>query len=202
MKIYFDGDSFTRGVELVNQTENRFSRLISDHYNTQEYNFSDAGACNGAIVRRLVVENNIKEYDLAVIQMTLPVRMEYYDGKQYKNIRAKDFHEWKQFYLRNIYHDKFGSDYEYLYYRAIKDHCNANGTPLIITTNRSYKRQGVSWGVAELGKAPLNKRTNFDLYLDSKEYPRAKHGHPNKEGHRMIADDIIKLIDPICCKDS
>jgi len=195
MRIYFDGDSFTRGVELIDQTENRFSRLISDHYNTQEYNFSDAGACNGAIARRLVVENNIKEYDLAVIQMTLPVRMEYYDGKQYKNIRAKDFHEWKQFYLRNIYHDKFGSDYEYLYYQAIKDHCNANGTPLIITTNRSYKRQGVSWGVAELGKAPLNKRTNFDLYLDSKEYPRAKHGHPNKEGHRMIANDIIKLID-------
>jgi hypothetical protein len=185
MRIYFDGDSFTRGVELINQTENRFSRLISDHYNTQEYNFSDAGACNGAIVRRLVVENNIKEYDLAVIQMTLPVRMEYYDGKQYKNIREKDFVEWKQFYLKNIYHDKFGSDYEYLYYRAIKDHCNAKGTPLIITTNRSYKRHST----------PSNKRTNFDLYLDSKEYPRAKKGHPNQEGHRMIADDIIKLID-------
>ena len=193
MRIYFDGDSFTRGVELIDQTENRFSRLISDHYNTQEYNFSDAGACNGAIARRLVVENNIKEYDLAVIQMTLPVRMEYYDGKQYKNIRGKDFFEWKQFYLRNIYHDKFGSDYEYLYYRAIKDHCNAKGTPLVITTNRSYKKRH---------STPLNKRTNFDLYLDSKKYPRAKHGHPNKEGHRMIADDIIKLIDPICCKDS
>lgn len=189
MRIYFDGDSFTRGVELINQTENRFSRLISDHYNTQEYNFSDAGSCNGAIVRRLVVENNIKEYDLAVIQMTLPVRMEYYDGKQYKNIRGKDFFEWKQFFLRNIYHDKFGSDYEYLYYRAIKDHCNAKGTPLVITTNRLYKKQGV----ARIGK--LNKRANFDLYLDSKEYPRSKHGHPNKEGHRMIADDIIKLIE-------
>ena len=94
-----------------------------------------------------------------------------------------------QFFLRNIYHDKFGSDYEYLYYRAIKDHCNAKGTPLVITTNRLYKKQGV----ARIGK--LNKRANFDLYLDSKEYPRAKHGHPNKEGHRMIADDIIKLIE-------
>ena len=88
--------------------------------------------------------------------------------------------------MRNIYHDKFGSDYEYLYYRAIKDHCNAKGTPLVITTNRSYKKRHAT---------PINKRTNFDLYLDSKKYPRAKHGHPNKEGHRMIADDIIKLIE-------
>tara|TARA_R100001510_G_C7508274_1_gene109005 strand:+ start:105 stop:260 length:156 start_codon:yes stop_codon:yes gene_type:complete len=38
-----------------------------------------------------------------------------------------------------------------------------------------------------------DKRINFDLYLD--KYPSANFGHPNEEGHRMIADDIIKIIE-------
>ena len=199
MKIYFDGDSFTRGDELIDPNKCRFSRLISDHYKTEEYNFSEDGNCNGAIVRRLIVENNIKEYDLAVIQMSLPVRMEYYNGKKYKNLREKDFMEWKRFYLKHIYHDTFGNDYEYLYYMAIKNHCGINNVPLVITTNRSYKK----YRIDDLRRkfkhrhSPSDERTNFDLYLDSSRYPRAKRGHPNREGHRMIADDLIGIIDKL-----
>ena len=196
MKIYFDGDSFTKGVELIDQTENRFSRLICDHYKTEEYNFSESGSGNGAIVRRLVVANNIKEYDLAVIQMALPVRMEYYNGKKYKNLRGRDFFEWKQFYLRHLYHDKLGNDYEYLYYRAIKDHCIVNNIPLVITTNRSYKFYHFPQKLKHK-HLPSDKRANFDLYLDSRKYPRAKLGHPNEKGHRLIADDLIGIIDKL-----
>jgi len=194
MKIYFDGDSFTKGVELYNQTQHRFSRLISDHYKNKEYNFSYAGSSNGAIVRRLIVENNIKEYDLAVIQMSLPMRLEYYDGMRYTNLREKDFKGWKEFYLKRIYHEKYGNDYEYLYYQAIKNHCSVNNIPLVITTNRSYKKyKENSTGMVFRKMLPSDKRANFDLYLDT--YPRAKMGHPNEDGHRMIADDIIKIIE-------
>ena len=196
MKIYFDGDSFTKGTELIDRDKTRFSRLISDYYKTQEYNFAESGSCNGGIVRRLVVENNIKEYDLAVIQMSLPVRIEFYDGKKYKPLRERDFMEFKRFYLKNVYHDKFGNDYEYIYYQAIKDHCSVNNIPLIITTNRSYKHNHRPMKLKHK-HLPSDKRVNFDLYLDSRKYPRAKFGHPNKEGHRLIADDLIGIIDKL-----
>ena len=178
MKIYFDGDSFTRGCELLNYTESRFSRLISDHYNAEECNFAVNGSGNSTIARRLIVENNIKRYDLAIIQMSLPSRSEYYNGSEYKRLHKLA----REYYKINVYHDQFGKDYEYLYYKAIKDHCKLRNIPLVITTNRSYKSE----------EANSDQRINFNLNLN--KYPRAKYGHPNETGHRMIADDIIKII--------
>ena len=78
MKIYFDGCSWTKAGHL--KLEERFSRLVSDHFGAEECNYSKAGGSNDRIIRNLIVENNIEEYDLAVIQMTYPARTEYYTG--------------------------------------------------------------------------------------------------------------------------
>ena len=77
--IYFDGCSWTRGAELELPESERFSKLLSDHYDCIETNFSKAGGSNDRIVRNLIVENNIKSmYDLAIIQMSYPARTEFY----------------------------------------------------------------------------------------------------------------------------
>ena len=80
MKIYFDGCSWTKGSHLKNNLEERFSRLVCDHFGAEEYNIAKGGGSNDRIIRNLIVENNIEEYDLAVIQMTYPARTEYYSG--------------------------------------------------------------------------------------------------------------------------
>ena len=80
MKIYFDGCSWTKGGNLNNKLEERFSRLVSDHFGAEETNLASSGGSNDKIIRNLIVESNIEEYDLAVIQMTYPARTEYYSG--------------------------------------------------------------------------------------------------------------------------
>ena len=72
MKIYFDGCSWTKGAELENPEEERYSKLICNHLGAEETNLSMSGGSNDRIVRQLLVEINIEEYDLAIIQMTFP----------------------------------------------------------------------------------------------------------------------------------
>ena len=79
MKIYFDGCSWTKGAELENFEEERYSRLICNELGAEETNLAMNGGSNDRIIRNLIVENNIEEYDLAVIQMTFPARTEYYN---------------------------------------------------------------------------------------------------------------------------
>ena len=68
MKIYFDGCSRTWGGELENREQERFSSLICKKLDAEEYNISRGGASNERIVRQLLVENDITDYDLAIIQ--------------------------------------------------------------------------------------------------------------------------------------
>ena len=88
MKIYFDGCSWTCGEELENRQEQRYSRMIANDLGAEESNFSTSGASNDRMVRNLMVENNIEDYDLAIIQMTFPARTEYDSGikKDPKNL--------------------------------------------------------------------------------------------------------------------
>ena len=91
MKIYFDGDSWTHGGELDKKGREylRYSRLVSKKLGAVEYNFSQCGASNYKIVRRLLIDHDISEYDIAIIQMTYPERLEYYD-KKWKTISIVD----------------------------------------------------------------------------------------------------------------
>ena len=43
MRIYFDGCSWTKGEELENQEEDRFSRLVANHFDAEEYNIAIRG---------------------------------------------------------------------------------------------------------------------------------------------------------------
>ena len=89
MKIYFDGCSWTQGDELQNPEEERFSKVICDKLGAEETNLAIGGGSNDRIVRNLLVENNIEDYDLAVIQMTFPARTEYYDDQWVKVSRNR-----------------------------------------------------------------------------------------------------------------
>ena len=94
MKIYFDGCSWTKGEELIHEEQERYSKLICDDLGAEETNLSIKGGSNNRIVRNLLVENNIEDYDLAIIQMTFPVRTEYFD-KDWVRVNPKNnFTKW------------------------------------------------------------------------------------------------------------
>ena len=201
MRIYFDGDSFTYGKRLVDPANSRFSKLIANHFNAEECNFSIGGASNQRIQRQLILDNKIEEYDLAIIQMTFRSRFEYYDRikrkfslvnqakcrtyphqKIFMNEEHRPF--WQHYY-EHIYDDEFGRASEEIIFKSIEDHCAIMGVPLVIVTNDE------------------SSRLPFDYCMSWKKLPRAmiiedghkkQSYHPNEEGHMLICEQIIDIV--------
>ena len=195
MKIYFDGCSWTKAGHL--KLEERFSRLVSDHFGAEECNYSKAGGSNDRIIRNLIVENNIEEYDLAVIQMTYPARTEYYNQdwikvnpkhnysrwlnrKKDKRVNIDKLGEkfteyqrfWKEYYT-GVISKTFITTKEKIHYQTIQNHCEVKKVPLILLTINQ-------WTVTSA----------HQLNVPTLQYHR--YGHPTKESHRVIANYILK----------
>jgi len=191
MKIYFDGCSRMWGGELENREQERFSALICKKLDAEEYNISRGGASNERIVRQLLVENDITDYDLAIIQMTYPSRTEYFYQK-WRGVSIQHTQLWKPwkkkkkrfehedfwtYYYDKIYCEYHGSIKERITYQIIKNHCEVNNVPLILMTNNNWDTD-----------------LKFDIELEHTKYPRAPAHHPNAKGHQIIAEDILSLL--------
>ena len=197
MKIYFDGCSWTKGEELEYPKEERYSKLICDDLKAEEYNFASNGGSNDRIVRNLLVEHNIEEYDLAVIQMTYPARTEYYNQdwikvnpkhnysrglnrKKEKKVNIDNLSEkfteyqrfWKEYYT-GVISKTFITTKEKIHYQTIQNHCEVKKVPLILLTINQ-------WTVTSA----------HQLNVPTLKYHR--YGHPTKESHRVIANYILK----------
>ena len=193
MKIYFDGSSWMTGVELEDRSK-RYSTLISKHLGAEEYNIASGGASNNRIVRQLVTENDIADYDLAIIQMSMAMRWEFYDDTQMEWVQLrpitkpseKEHKKWLRYYYGQMYSDHFGTTYEHMFSQLVRDHCKVKGTPLILLTNRHA--DGFKYTTS-----PTNFK--FDLDISDPKYPHARKGHPSEEGHQMICNDILDLLE-------
>jgi len=195
MRIYFDGCSWTKGEELVHPEQERFSKLICDELGAEETNLSIKGGSNDRIVRNLLVENNIEDYDLAVIQMTFPVRTEFFN-KHWVRVNPKNnfvkwlhgengdirrlgekfkYHAdfWKYWYT-DVSNQKYFETKEKIHYHTIRNSCKI---PLVLCT--------------------INRWTElpFDLQLnDGTRNMRHERGHPNKHLHKKFSEIILGMI--------
>ena len=202
MIIYFNGCSWTRGAELENDTEERYSKLICNHYGAEEINLAVDGKSNDAIIRELYLDQ--PEADLAVIQMTFPLRTEYYHPRRKKwhdvnvsaayrswsaekteeNIRntlpdvddRQEFKDFWTFYYTDIVSNDFLVMKEKVQIEQIKSYFGNKNIPLVLVTISPYTSH------------------DFDLNLAMQKYPYAPKLHPTKEGHQMIKDDILNII--------
>ena len=199
--IYFDGCSWIYGAELENPEEERFSKVLCNDLGAEEYNISKQGGSNDRIVRNLLVEQNIEEYDLAVIQMTYPARTEYYkhawininpkhnysrwlhrDPYKHKKVNIDKLKEkfteyqnfWKEYYT-SIISKTYITTKEKIHYQTIQNHCEVKKVPVIILTINQ-------WTVTSA----------HQLNVPTLKYHR--YGHPTKESHRVIADYIQKKL--------
>ena len=213
MKIYFDGCSWTWGAELEDPYQSRFSKIISDKLGAEEYNISKRGASNHRIVRQLLVDHkNISEFDLVIIQLTLPHREEYYDKRSEK---FKDCTNWSQVakyslkdlakvtwckkerdkILNNVDldpRDKAWLDYyRHVYENEYGDACE----DMSVTTIRNYCKVNSVPLILATTEKKRDSKLAYDVY--SGDIPRwciAKRGHPNEEGHAINAQQFLELI--------
>jgi len=220
MKIYFDGCSWTWGSELENNEEERYPKLICDHLGAEEINFSMCGGSNDRIVRNLLVENDIEKYDVAFIQMTYSARTEYLkvarweedkwtrvsvrkrfenwlredSEKDYSLLGDKEYYDtalskfdserkklvadditkfWRYYYTR-VANIKYFQTKEKIHLETIRNTCKAKGVPLVLSTINTYSN------------------LDFDYVMKVKKVTSAPKGHPNKLGHQIIANDLLK----------
>lgn len=216
MKIYFDGCSFTWGSELNNNEEERYSRLMCDALDAEEYNYATEGGSNDRIVRNLLVENDIEEYDLAVIQMTFPVRTEYWDEQWIKVNPKYNFARWlldpshrrvqkekarilkkevNPFYAKiDKLGEKFvdhGDHWMYHYKYIHNDYYSQVKENIQSQTIRDHcKAHNVPVILLTINTW---SKVNFDYMVKLNGKTRADKGHPNELGHRVIADSLLKL---------
>ena len=78
MKILYNGCSITWGDELTDRENQRYSRLVSNHYNAEEVNLASNGISNDRIVRESITYLDKNPVDLVVIQFTLHTRIEWF----------------------------------------------------------------------------------------------------------------------------
>jgi len=202
MRIYFDGCSWTKGEELENQEEERFSRLVANHFDAEEYNIAIKGGSNDRIIRNLIIENNIENYDFAVIQMTFPSRTEYWEGKwvrvsgkhhynrwlyKEKGMKKKELEEkfsekfknhkefWIYYYM-HVADQKYFENKEKIQYETIKSYCKSKNVPLVLCSINNWSK------------------LDFDMMMNTHDLKKHWYGHPTKEGHQVIANKIMKYI--------
>ena len=192
MKIYFNGDSYTYGGGLLDKENTRFSKIICDELDAEETNHAVSGCGNWSILRRSICDVDISEYDLAIINMSNIGRIESWDvNVGWKKINVHKFKEdsehnrfWN-YYMKKIWTWEYGIAEEKIVYNSLKNLCQVNNVPLILTTIRGLHMS--SGRVGDFSDLP------FDLLLSDLKYPRCPGNHPNEEGHQMITNDLIKI---------
>jgi len=204
MKIYFDGNSWTAGSEVKGYTDHegqdnefRWSKILSKKLGAEEHNV--AGSPNDRIVRNLLINYDIREHDLAIIQMSTPGDREQYiprlndwrkvgiyntplwSGKNKRpNHWSEEDHKFWTYYYENIYNDHYGATLEKVHVTTIRNHCQLHGVPVLILVHQGFT---------------YRTEIDYDFNLNNPRYPRwHKNNFPNKTGHKMIAEDLYKLI--------
>ena len=193
MKIYFDGCSYTEGKNYLGDDYKnlRWSKLLCDKLDAEEYNYSDSGSSNQRMLRNLATEHCNKDYDLAIIQLSYPSRNEFYNGTYFEQVNNNIKRTVKkytsrnnsmsvslawQMYYRNIYEREYGLAYELTVFNSIKYICQAKNIKLIMLS---------CWGSTKLP---------YDHMLSNYEPVSKDNGHPSVNAQKFIANDIYNLL--------
>ena len=210
MKIYFDGCSWTWGAELKDPYQSRYSKIVSDKLGAEEYNISKPGASNARMVRQLLVDHkDLSEFDLVVIQMTYPQRMEYYDKDMKKFLQNRNWSQTAKLSINQLREVRWCKDQRKLllnntvldnkdkawldYYRYIyEDEYGDTYDDMYATAIRSYCKANSVPLILATTKKKKHSKLSYDVFCG--DVPRASRDHPNEEGHAINAQQILELI--------
>ena len=202
--ILFDGCSWTYGDELDNPERDRFSTLIGEDH----INIGKNGKSNDSILRTTIdyCENN--KVDSAVIQFTFPSRTEVrqssrdaYDylsiGSVLKNGYTK---EKSKIYYEHLHNDNLHVANFHKNKFLLENYFKSKNIKYYFVTIKKVEMQVESSWYRIMDKKPLTCLTdligtrlkNPENYCQGKYKKSDKRsgGHPNKQGHKIIADHI------------
>ena len=175
MKIFFNGSSFAFGS---------YPDHLAKLFDIKEYtNISRPGYSNRSIWRT-TLEENPKNYDLAIVQLTSPSRTEFFNGRKWIEVSPQLNHKnitgwikklWQTWY-GEVYSDEYGQLHEDFALTGIRDHFSVANIPCIMVTAEKY-----------------TKSKKFDLNLWDIDFPLDNTRHPTDEGHKMIAKRIYEI---------
>ena len=205
MKFYFDGCSFTYGSHLDfkghDPLEHRWSKLVCDHFGAEECNYSFGGASNDAILRHFFTRDDLKDFDMFFIQTTFTSRGEFFDGKKWRQYRKRNLYnagqdskknpelqKWTEYYLKNIYSRELGDVRETITVRSIESQLKLLNKPYFLSTIIDEPLMDYDLEINKIIK-------DFNTGKKGVKYDRLPNDHhPSVDGHRQIADDVIKFM--------
>jgi len=211
--ITFSGCSITWGDELNDRLNERYSKLVADHYNTKGYNMSECGISNDAIVRRTIEYLQGTRPDLVVLQFTVTQRIEFFDAnvepekwtpQRLKSVRQRD-------YYTRIYNEVLGAENLWKNIFLFDSFCKSIGQKYVSIIAEHYEntqRWPERYYENNIGywRSLCNDYTPVWMHMDVlkglKQCPAHyangfNGGHPSAKGHKAIANKIIELIDAI-----
>jgi len=197
MLLFFNGCSNTWGGELEDLND-RFSKIVSDHYGVEEVNESACGISNDRITCTTIKKIKRNKIDHVIIQFTVPSRMRWYDDrgrehdwtptvrneKRYNSFARNQWYKhvynrhigvenmWKNMYLFDMFCKSVGQKYTAL----IADHWTDD-----LDIDAHWKKN----------LSPIRIHRDILRY----ESLLLEHKHPSPIGHRKIAKEIIRHVD-------
>jgi hypothetical protein len=206
MHILFNGDSYTWGDELLYRLRDRFSNIVSKHYNATSNNISICGNSNDAIARTTMewFAHNQK-CDLAVIQFAPMSRFEGWnpDKKKYYHVTIQKSSGWDEFY-KEFYQEKLAADNLFKNYFLLEQFFIARKIKYVFMLHDAWDRHLVEssniWK-SMLVQKPVYYIRGHDFIdrviipeKDKNELIVSNGNHPNELGHQKIAQHIIDTI--------
>ena len=220
--LCFNCCSHTKGgAWLSNKNQERYSRLVADHYEVPDKNIALCGDSNDGIVRRSIQYLEENTVDIFIIQFTHSNRCEWVDNKGQlhrwlpfdKDVRTEQYFKnvsttlhglqnaYKNMHLFDLYcksrkqqYIPFVVEHSYEYdmdYDLI-EFLNAKGNPL--NTHHGFYRdtEPLSW------KNIYNRKTTRLFHTElSQHFKDEAYGHPNAEHYKDMAKIVIGKIDEL-----
>jgi len=200
MKILYNGCSITWGDELTDRENQRYSRLVSNHYNAEEVNLASNGISNDRIVRESIAYLDKNSVDLIVVQFTLHTRIEWF--KKDGSILDMHIHQKRHpapFYYKWIFNDYNGIENMWKNLVLFDTYCTQKGIryiPLLADHHQKELELKNNWQELYHGKSLTHlHRGVLKGYIP--ENFTLSNNHPSVIGHKVIAEKIIELIDAI-----
>lgn len=231
MKLFFVGDSWTWGDGLAKENEKpikvipekRFSTIIGRQLGAEVINKSWCGLSNHAITR-ILLEQDLEQYDYIFVQFTYPARTEFFDVtgiphnarkkttlEQFKKNIPTKYEKFKKKLDNEVFTSRWQNILPY-FFRWMEAGFLLDGREFyeqwyeeIYHDEMGRVDEMLLYNLVKTKLTILNKKhvittifpkstLPFDLNLNKSKYPLDKTNHPTHMGHIMIARDIMKLL--------